>query len=115
MAVGRGRRLDRERLPILRDQAGGDRLELRLGNRGLKAGSEIGGEGQFPGQHIDELRGAAIEGCRGGRGGFGGTGKEGGGGARGGKEERGGDRKRDGGGERGTGRVDLGGWRNTET
>src|SRR3546814_18655174 len=56
--------------------------------RGLKAGSEIGGEGQFPGQHIDELGGAAIEGCRGGRGGFGGLGKERGGGDRGGKEER---------------------------
>src|SRR3546814_12175435 len=37
---------------------------------------------------MDEWRGAAIEGCRGGRGGFGGLGKERGGGDRGGKEER---------------------------
>src|SRR3546814_1561539 len=47
---------------ILRDEAGGDRLELRFGYGRLKARVEIVGEGDSRGEQVNELRRATVEG-----------------------------------------------------
>src|SRR3546814_8103281 len=47
---------------ILRDEAGGDRLELRFGYGRLKARVELVGEGDSRGEQVNELRRATVEG-----------------------------------------------------